>query len=47
MKTIANRYRGLDGIIRAAQDATIAAAMISLILISTLFLKFNRCKLFN
>lgn len=37
MKTIINRYRGTVGIIRAASDATIAAAAISLMLISTLF----------
>jgi len=37
MKNIINRYRGVDGIVRANLDATIVAAAISFILISTLF----------
>jgi hypothetical protein len=36
MKTITNRYRGLDGIIRAAHDATILAAAICAFLIATI-----------
>ena len=37
MKTLINRYSGIDGIIHAAFDLTILAVAISLMLIATLF----------
>lgn len=36
MKTIINRYRGIDGIVRAAHDATILAAIICMFLIASI-----------
>ena len=36
MKNIINRYRGTDGLIRAAHDATILAAFIAVTLIATI-----------
>lgn len=36
MKNIINRYRGVDGIVRAAHDATWLAAIICTVLIATI-----------